>query len=129
VIPFTFTGKGTGTFRTHYPRAVICANTNPSPLEYPTMKPNGPSRRTLLGGLFAGLFAFFSSPKTAVAAPCPQPVPPPMPVLGHVDSPFGTTTTFSYSSADLSRLTSYLDAPGGTTTFTYIGKRPHESSE
>ena len=99
-----------------------------NPLEHPTMKPNGPSRRTLLGGLFAGFCAWFSLPKTAVAGPCPQPVPPPMPVLGHVDSPFGTTTTLSWSSDDLSHLTYIPDPLGMTTTITYIGKQPPESS-
>jgi hypothetical protein len=93
------------------------------------MKPNGPSRRTLLGGFLAGLFACFSVPKRTVAAPCPPPVPPLTPVLGHVDSPFGTTTTFSWSSSDAAYLTSNLDALGKTTTFTYIGNQLHESSQ
>jgi hypothetical protein len=86
------------------------------------MNPNGPSRRTLLGGLLAGLFACFSAPKKTVAAPCSPLAPAPMPVLGHVDSPFGTTTTFSWSSSDAAYLTSNLDVLGKTTTFTYIGK-------
>jgi len=82
------------------------------------MKPNGPSRRTLLGGLLGGLFACFSAPKKTVAAPSPSPVPPPMPVLVHVDSPFGTTTTFSWSSSDAAYLTYIPDPLGMTTTFT-----------
>jgi len=93
------------------------------------MTPHNSSRRTLLGCFLAGLLGWFSAPKTVVAAPCPQPVPPPMPMLGHVDSPFGATTTFSWSSDDLAHLTYIPDALGMTTTITYIGNQLHESSE
>src|SRR5208337_1067212 len=91
-------------------------------MEYPTMTPHNPSRRTLLGGLLAGLFGFFTAHKAA-AGPTAKPVPPSETPLASSSAcvwPAGATspTTMVY---DASSMTLVMKQPlGSVVTLTYM---------
>jgi hypothetical protein len=85
------------------------------------MTPHNPSRRSLLGGLLAGLVGFFTAHKAAAVSttkpfpPVETPVPNSSPCTWLPGAP--NTTTMVYDASSMTLV--YNGTLGSVTTFTY----------
>ncbi len=85
------------------------------------MFPQDPSRRQMLGGFFAGLFAWLFGRREAAAVPAPPPALTPTPAMPAVTEPLTSVTTYAYDA--VGSLPTVSDAGGYRTTYLYDAHR------